>query len=153
HRSGDRQWNGAYEQRPSMAAIFIEGRKDFEKIGSEFRDNFAHHHPEYGGMVGFPGMRMRFFHDPTHVLGLALFTLWDRYGSFMVGTDAVELIVKEFAEFVDLPAVRFRFQAQLLNFRMPVESIELPAGLRIRRLSEQEVSQIHGGPVFQIGFT
>src|SRR5262245_43093081 len=104
HRSGDRQWNGAYEQRPSMAAIFIEGRKDFEKIGSEFRDNFAHHHPEYGGMVGFPGMRMRFFHDPTHVLGLALFTLWDGYGSFLVVTEVVRFFVKEFAKFVILLA-------------------------------------------------
>ena len=42
--------------------------------------------------------------------------------------------------------VRLRFQAELLNFRMPESSIELPQNLVIRRLTEAEVSTLNGGP-------
>jgi hypothetical protein len=150
-KCGEQQWTGEYEQRPSWGTIFIAGRGAFDKIGAQFVDAFARHYPQYRGLVGFPSLGlMSVLRDPSHIFGLALVTLWDRHGSFSVGADAVEVIVKEFGEFVDQPVVRFRFLAQLLNFHMPVERIELPAGLRIRRLSEEEVSEIYGGPAFQV---
>ena len=153
-KSGDRQWSGGFERRPSLTTVFIEGRRPFEEIGAAFLDAFARHYPEYGGMVGFPSLgRMRVLHDPSHILGSALVTLWDRHGSFEVGVDAVETIVTEFGDFIDQPVVRFRFLAQLLNFRMPGETIEFPAGLRIRRLNELELNAIHGGPIFQVSFS
>src|SRR5262249_22251661 len=46
---------------------------------------------------------------------------------------------------VDNPNVRFRFCSQLLNFTSSGDVIDFPEGLRIRRMSENEVTAFHGG--------
>lgn len=151
-RTGDRQWSGGYEERPSLATVLIEGRPMFEKIDAEFLSVFSHHYPEYGGMVGLPSLgRMRILQNPAHILSLALSTIWQRHHSFRAGNDVIAKVVAEFGEFIDCSKVRFKFLAELVNFHMPLDSIELPFDLRIRRLSETEVSEMHGGPLSLLG--
>lgn len=91
-------------------------------------------------------------HDKSYVLRHAIGSLWDRHGTFDCDESWVDAIVEEFAEFVDRPAARFRFQAQLLNYRMTAARLDLPDNLTVRRLSEQEVSAFHGGPLEMLGF-
>jgi hypothetical protein len=153
-RKEGEQWHGEYQERPSLMNIFAAARRQMDEAGTDFLRACRQHHPEYGGMVGFPcSGRMNILYQPGFILGQVMGTLWTRYGIFQPVADAVEVIVQEFADFIDQPRMRLRFMAQLLNYRMEPATIALPKGLVIRRLSEQEVSDIHGGPLWQLGFT
>jgi hypothetical protein len=135
-----------------MIQIFGTAQNRLDEAGAEFQEAFRRHHPDHGGMVGFPSLgRMSILHDRSYILRRALGTLWDRHSSFECSSEAAEAVVRELAEFVDRTTVRFCFQAQLLNYRMASERIPLPEGLTIRQLSEREVSDIHGGAVWQLG--
>jgi hypothetical protein len=149
-KTGDQQWNGRFEQHPSLLPMHVRRQSEFQQIGSDLVEVFKTDVPECGGIVGSPSFGcVRILDDPTHIVGSALFTLWQRHHSFMVPPTAIEAIVQEFVEFIEQPTTRIRFLAQLLNFRMPVDNIDFPEGLRIRRLSEEEVSDLYGGSVFR----
>jgi hypothetical protein len=57
----------------------------------------------------------------------------------------VDEVVNEFAEFVDNPTIRVRFQSQLVNYSMAAHSLRLPDNLVIRRLTDREISAFYGG--------
>jgi hypothetical protein len=77
--------------------------------------------------------------------------LWRQHHTFDLDEAAVDAIVTEFGNFVDQPKLKLRFQAELLNFQMPESLLPFPAGLTIRRLTEEEVSALSGGPVTALG--
>ena len=91
------------------------------------------------------------FADKTFVLRYLLGELWRQHDTFVCDEAAVAQIVEGFSEFVDEPTIRGRFQAELLNFRMTKDALSFPQGLVIRRLSEDEVSRLNGGPLHAIG--
>lgn len=148
------QWLGETQQRPSLSSIFATARQQINEISADFLRAFLLHHPEYAGMMGFSGLgRLNLLHLPGFILGQTMSTLWTRHGTFQPESGAVEALIQEFSEFIDQPHVRFRFTAPLLNYQMDIDHVPLPEGLAIRRLGEQEVSAIHGGPIVRPGFT
>jgi hypothetical protein len=78
--------------------------------------------------------------------------LWARHKTFELTDDQLDAIVQEFADFVDSKVIRLRYQTQLINFKMPADSVAMPDGLMIRRLTDEEVSAFHGGPIGTLGF-
>ena len=151
-RRGDGQWHGEYQERPALRRVYRAVRKQLDEAGADFGKVFFAKHPEYKGLVGFAGETMPFGPDNSNILRYAIGRLWQRHGTFDCDEVSVDAIVEEFADFVDRPTVWFRFQAQLLNYRMTCASLTFPQGLTIRRLSEQEVSRFHGGSPHTLGF-
>jgi hypothetical protein len=146
-RTGDQSWEGKYEDRPSLSHLFVASWEILNQHGLEFVQSLKAVYPEYGNLVGFPGFAMNIAHDPSFILRGALVELWQRYGTFQCSEDAVNTLVDEFEEFIELPTIRIRYIAQLLNYRMDAQQITFPAGMIIRQLSEEELSEIEGGPM------
>ena len=141
----DSRWHSEFQLRPDMVKVFCEADKQINEASAAFWDSFAAHHPEYDGTIGFGGYQFNWAMDRSYIVGSAFDYLWRQHKTFDLSDAQVEAIVQEFADFVDSPTVRLRFLAQLVNFRMPADSLALPSGLAIRRLSEDEVSEFHGG--------
>ena len=146
------RWVGEYQQRPALHQVYASVDKQLREVGVDFANQFFAKHPEYEGLVGFSRYGLiRLGMDKSYILRSALGYLWDQHGTFECNEASVDAVVEEVAAFVDLPNVRFRFQAQLLNYRMTCPSLTFPEGLTIRRLSEQEVSSLHGGSLLMSG--
>ena len=151
-KTGEGQWHGETVQQPDMLSVFIGADEEITAASKRFAESFRLRHPQYDGMVGFAGWgSFNLGHDRINILRTALRHLWDRYATFDLDEAAVNGLIDEFETFVDQPSVRFLFRAMLLNFSTPADSIELPDGLRIRRLTEKEVSALYGGPVQFLG--
>lgn len=145
-KTGEGRWHGDVVLRPDLVQIFIAADKQLKEAGQLFVESFFARHPEYNGMVGFPRFGgLNLGHDLTYIFRSAIEHLWRQYEKFELDESAVDLLVNEFEAFVDKPTIRFLFRSQLLNFKTPGDSIDLPEGLRIRRMTQSEVSAFHGG--------
>jgi hypothetical protein len=150
-KTGEGQWHGEVVPRPDMRQVFIAADREIKEAGERFAESFTAHCPEYNGMVGFSLFRFNIGHDRTYIFRSALGHLWRQHETFDLGETSVDDLVNEFESFVDTPTVRFLFRAQLLNFKTSRDTIDLPEGLRIRRMSEKEVSVFHGGSLETLG--
>jgi hypothetical protein len=145
-------WQGECQERPSLTQIFGLGHRQLREVDADFLRAFREHHEDHTGMLGLaPTGSANTLPMPGHIIGQAMGVLWQRHGTFQPDPGAVEALVQEFSDFIDQPSVRLRFKAQLLNYRMEPAAIDLPDGLIIRRLSEREVSEIYGGPLWEVG--
>jgi hypothetical protein len=139
-------WAGTYELRPNFSPIYAA--LDWEALGRDLGEAIRRHHPAYLGTVGssvFGTLRL----TPSWVLQQSVVHLGKLHRSLSVPQAAIDAVVQEFAAFVDGPTIPMSLAAPLVNFRTDesVDKIDLPKGLAIRRLSEDEVSDIHGGNV------
>jgi Apea-like HEPN len=151
-KKGDGLWHSEIVPRPDLVRVFIAADEQFREASLPFAKSFLAHHPEYMGMVGFPRFgRINLGHDVTYIFRAAIGHLWRKYGQFKIDELAVNTLVNEFEAFVDKPTVRFHFRSQLLNFNTPGDLIELPEGLRVRRMNDSEVSAFHGGSMQALG--
>lgn len=146
-------WDGKFQDRPDLQKVFNATRDHLDEAAAGFASLFMAKHPEYSGPVGLAGLRHdRILTFVTRIPESALQWLWYTHGSLDVDDAVVDAIVNEFVEFIERPTVRLRFQAQLLNYRMDADRLILPKNLVIRRLSEEEVSVLDGGPLTTLGF-
>jgi hypothetical protein len=145
-------WHGEYQSQPNCSRIVGHSFKAQDEVAAKFTALLREHYPELGGMVGIAdGVRFNLLGDRSYILRSAMTTLWKRHGTFQPGVGAIEAIIEEFAEFVDQPRVRVRYTAPLLNYTMAAEKIEFSDGVRLRRLTEEEINDIYGGSVWQLG--
>jgi hypothetical protein len=77
--------------------------------------------------------------------------VWRKHETFELDEPSVDSALNDFEAFVDNPSCRFVYFTPLINFKGPTSVIELPKGLRIRQMTEKEVSAMHGGPMEQVG--
>jgi len=63
-----------------------------------------------------------------------------------VNDEQIDALIHELEAFIDDPCVCLKCVVELQNFSMEAESISLANALSIRRLSDDEVSELHGGP-------
>ncbi len=145
------RWNGEFQPRPDEIYIFREADNQIIEASIAFRDSFSIHHPEYHGDIRFLSWQSNWSKFPPRILHHALEYLWWQHKSFHLNDAQVDAVVEEFSEFVDRRTVRLRFQAQLINFSMPTDSLALPGCIAIRRLSEKEISEIYGGRIDMLG--
>ncbi len=146
HRAGPGSWQSAFEDRPSFLQISVRTRDELISIGGEFTRVLLRHHPEYGGLAGpASGKRSNRIASPDHLIGSLVLNYWRRQNSFDADDSVVDAVVRDFSAFVDNPNIRLRAHAELYNFEMPRDEIALPRGIRIRRITEDEVSKLYGG--------
>ncbi len=142
-RVGKSRWEGRSSMAPDLWQILAATHQHIEQAGSAFAESFFLHHPEYDGMFGFAGLGQINLGQPrASMLAVVIETLWTRHKTFRLDESKVDEVVAEFEAFVDNPTVRFQFIAQLLNFELSGDSVELEA-LRIRRMTPREVSLIY----------
>jgi hypothetical protein len=139
-KQDDRSWNGEYQLKPDLSRVFIAAENQLNENGANFTKLFFEKHPGYEGMVCFGGFGGRNFSDRASIFEAVMNRLWVRYETFNCDDAAVNEIVEEVSQFVKKQTVRYRFQAQLLNFTMIESTLSFPENLTIRRLNEQEVS-------------
>ncbi len=147
-KTGRRQWRGEGAFRPNMPLVLLASYRTLQEVGQPFTDSFFANYPEYNGKVGTPrfgrshlGIRKdRIFHSVIEYLGRQ-----DEW--FNLDEAAVDSAVDEFEKFVDEPTIRFVFRALLLNLDSSEQPVDLPAGLRIRPLTDIEYSALHGQTV------
>ena len=152
-KRGNSGWTGKHQVRPNLQQVFNATRDQLHAAAAGFAGLFLAKHPEYGGLVGLAGLEHhRILNSDTQIPESALRWLWWKDGTFDSDDASVGAVVNEFAQFVESPTVRLRFQAQLLNFRMDADRLTLPDDVIIRRLSEEEVSVLDGGPLITLGF-
>jgi hypothetical protein len=148
------QWRGEWRECPSLMNVFRVAAENLDAASADLCDAIRSHHPRFAGMVGFPSFcRLSLLHDPSFILNQAMNALWKRHKTFQPPDQAVEAIIAEFSEFVDQPTIRFRFIATILNYQMDATAISFPDGLTIRRLTENEISEFHGGSLWERSLT
>ncbi len=148
-------WRSEYQRKPCLRDIFTVARNQVHEAGSDFVRQFFSNYPEYGEgkLVGCSGLvSMQLSHDNSQILNAAIDCLWDRHGTFDCNEDDIDVVVTEFADFIDLSTIRVRFQSQLQNYQMDESSIGLPGNLTIRKLTEREISAFHGGSLVDSSF-
>lgn len=144
----DGGWEGFQRPRTNLALLFIAAEKQLNQAASDFAEVFFSQYPDYGEgkLVGCAGLAsMQLGYDKAHLLKQAICFIWDKYGTFAPTEDNVDALVNEFHEFIDSSKIRLRFQSSLLNFRMVGSLLRFPKGLTLRRLSDAEVTDLHGG--------
>jgi len=148
-KTGERQWNGEWQWLPDLREVFIRADTRINAVAETFIESFFKHHPEYGGMFGFPEFGyFNFGYDRTWFFRCSLGHLWKSYKTFNLSENLVDELVIEFEAFLDAKTVKLLFRSILLNFYSPSSnSISLPEGLRIRRLGESEISDLYGGTI------
>ncbi|MDZ8051037.1 MAG: hypothetical protein RMX68_022740 [Aulosira sp. ZfuVER01] len=146
-KTGERQWNGEWQWLPDLGEVFIRANTTINTVAETFIESFFKHHPEYGGMLGFPLFGcFNYGHDRAWIFRCSLGHLWKSHKTFNLGENLIDELVNEFEAFVDSQTVKLLFRSVLLNFYSPSSnSISLPEGLRIRRLHESEISDLYGG--------
>jgi hypothetical protein len=146
-KTSENTWHGEFVLQPNLNRMFMLAHKSINEIGRDFAESFFAHHPEYKGLVGVAGAScFNLGHDIAIYTSLIMHT-WQQFKTFDLQEYKIDLLVNEFEQFVDNPKVRFVFCAELLNFKATTDSIELPEGLRIRRMTENEISASYGGPI------
>lgn len=151
-REGDGSWRGVVEPRPSLASAFLQTHPQIAAIGGDLHRLLTARHRDHAGAVGVGRTGfVNVAHDPSQIPTTAAFTLWERHQTFDLPDGAIDGLADEFERFIDRPTVRFRVQTPLLNFHSSLNTIELPAGLRIRRMTEDEVTEYRGGPIHMSG--
>jgi hypothetical protein len=149
-KSEDHVWHAQETMQPSWSYITLLSYKSLEQIGTEFLQLLRNHHPEYNNSVGFSTMSQGpILLDSLRILQSAAAELWSRYDTLNCDANAIDTIVQEFADFIDLPSVRIRCTAELLNYDMDPQGINLTDDIAIRHLSEREVTEYYGGSIHQ----
>jgi hypothetical protein len=146
-------WYGKYQDRPDLHKTFNVTRGQLNEAASAFAGLFMAKYPEYSGPVGVTDLR----HDRvliyvTRIPESALRWFWYTQGSLDVDDATIDAVVTDFVESIERPTIQLRFQGQLLNYHMDADRLVLPNDLVIRRLSEDEVSALDGGPLVRLGF-
>jgi hypothetical protein len=152
-KAGKNEWQFVFEDRANFRKVLNAVRNRLTEVATEFANLFRKEYPEYCEMVGLAGFgQQRICSTDSQIVESALGLLWYRHSTLRFDDDSVGGIVDEFEKFVDQPNVRLNFQAQLLNFRMDSERLDLPENLVVRRLNDEEISAIYGGPAATLGF-
>jgi hypothetical protein len=144
-KRGDGGWQGIYEQETSVRGVFMAAENQLQETARDFANLFFSTYPNYGEgkLVGCFIGSGQLAHDKASILKKALGCLWDRHQTFDCSEICVDAVVNEFAEFVDSPTLRLRFQSQLQNYQMTASSLQLAENLVIRRLDAREISDFY----------
>jgi Apea-like HEPN len=142
-KQDDGSWRGEYQLRPDLFSVFRAAESQLNTNGADFTKLFFENHPKYNEMVCYGFGCCGLGYDKNRVFMKVISRIWDRNRTFVCDDAEVNNIIEEVVDFVDQPTIRYRFQSQLLNFQMTRETLELPENLTIRRLSEQEISDLY----------
>lgn len=139
---------GTYVPLPSLRRVFIAAGASIGATASDFAKVFEASHPDHCGKFACSAHSFKL--DLLHVPWDIAVEVWRECGPDSEG-GVVARLVDNFAAFVDASHIRIRFSAQLLNFT-GVDHLSLPDNLVVRRQSDKELTEIHGGDIMDIDF-
>jgi Apea-like HEPN len=142
-KQDDGSWRGKHLSTPDLSSVFTATKDLLAVNGANFTKLFFEGHPKYNGTVCFGFGCDSLGYDQNHLFMRVISRIWDRNKTFACDDAEVNNIIEEVGYFVSLEAIKYRFQAQLLNFQMNRDTFELSENLTIRRLSEQEISDLY----------
>lgn len=152
-KEAEGQWRGHFTRQPDLLQVYSLADRCINAAGLPFSTSFLTNHPEFNDLVGFRSFGLsNFAHDTVQIVRSVIAELWNRHSTFEVDQSAVESLVSEFEEFVDSPTAEFQFRSQLINFSSQGDELQLPDGIRIRRMNEKEISAIYGGTLHALAF-
>jgi hypothetical protein len=145
-RRQDNGWFSEYQLKPNFYQISRAVDNYLSENGAEFSKLLFENHPQYNGMVYIYRTMWNLGNiDHNYIFKTLIRHLWERHPTFNCNEIEVDNIIDEFQQLVNTSIVKYRFQSQLLNFKMTESMLSLSKDLRIRRLSEEEVSDFYGG--------
>jgi hypothetical protein len=148
-KQGPGHWQSDYVRKPDPVATVHALKDKLIPIGTPFAEAFLKSYPDYQGMIFLGGAGFNLRHDPAFLFSKVLLHLWEKRKTFDLRESEVDMTVNEFAKLVESSVVRLRFRASLIGFNWSGDHLQFP-GFQIRRMDDEEISQIYGGPV--IGF-
>lgn len=139
-------WTVSFELKPSLRALVLRNSPELDALAEKVQGVFQRHYPKYLGMIGAFGMLSRF--GPRQLLTAMVAETWKRQGELEPAPNIIAAIVDEVEAAVDEDTVPLNFVAPLINFRIdaPAPPLPLPGGITIRQLTEEEVTELYGGP-------
>jgi hypothetical protein len=152
-RRAGKGWQGSYEERPTLLCIPAHLQNPITDACTQFANLFIRHYPQYSDMAGTALGASDCMRNPLHIVYVLLSELWERYGTFQTEPSQLDNLLDEFSAFLKDTKIRAFGMAPLLNFDMEADRLALPAGIRIRRLTDEEISKLYGGPLLRSHFT
>jgi hypothetical protein len=139
------RWIGNEVLLPNWRGIDLAASRALIDIAQHLTKVFAECHPEYAANFTL-GRRTTLISagSKAHLVMHAIRVLFDRHQTLDLDANLIDGISMEFSQFIEARAITVRYSAQLLNFTMEGDRIDLANGVTIERLSDREVSEILG---------
>lgn len=158
-RLGEKHWQGRTIQRTSFHALLRSAEAKIDESGRAFTESFFNRHPEYIHQISIAGDHdANLGRKPELLFRNAMRDFLYRHETFEADDEKVDALVGGLESFIDNSTVVFRFQAELINFSMDASAIEFSdlgrdiSRIRIRRMTEKEVTYYCGGSSGSLGF-
>ena len=123
-----------------------------EELVLRLEQVMSRHHPEHLGLVGTASALLRL--DAEYLLRSLVHEIWARHATLNISGDAIDSLVSDFEGFVDATQIRVRYLAPIVNLRVEpvVEEIPLSSSVKIKRLTDADVTELYGGRADAFGF-
>ncbi|VTS00456.1 Uncharacterized protein OS=Anabaena cylindrica (strain ATCC 27899 / PCC 7122) GN=Anacy_4468 PE=4 SV=1 [Gemmata massiliana] len=132
------------ERQPNFKRAMIAITLKQMDVGAAFVESFVKHHPEFSGMVFVStgsGLDLK-----TFLVGAVVDYLWKKHRAIPFQEPQIFGAISQLEKLLDERMATLSFHAELMNFTMDGDLLELPLGCRIRRLSPDELIKIVPNP-------
>jgi hypothetical protein len=147
-RSGENSWSSATEERPDLLRTLVTAEHLIEQEAEPIRDWLQNEHSHYLGQIHLYGMNSTPSQSKTYPLAQLLDAYWRTYKTFALADDRVTAIAESSLEVIKTNRVKVRVVAPLRNLVTAVHDIKLTNELSLFQMSEELITQLHGGPVW-----
>lgn len=149
-RESATRWLGTWEDRPASPKCLR--RMDWKEYGARLQ---AYFRTRYPGLPKMVGTAVTGWHRLTsdRLLESIVLELCRRNPDFDVDDDCVAELEKELDALWTAKDIALEFMAPLINFDMEegLDSVDLRGGLKLIRMTSEQVSSIYGGPDILVG--
>jgi len=135
-------WQGRSELRPVLPTSV----RYPHELAEPLQRALVAYYPEHVAGVGTAYIGVGKL-DAGQLLYRMIQLVWSRHSAFDVGENAIDGLVAEFAEFIDATEIRISYLAPILNLELDasITEIELSSGVKVRRISDAEATELYGG--------
>jgi len=145
-KSENGNWQGAEEFRPSLSIGLMNNVPDelFTRCKNVMEECF----PDYGVLIGTEsGMQVRV--DEQRVLGSLMGEIYNIKGNLILDEMVVESVVEDLLQYFKKAHINVEFIVPIVNLMLEegVQEIPITDTLKIKRLTNAEFTDIHGGPL------
>jgi hypothetical protein len=106
------------------------------------------HHKDHLGLVGAASSIRT--PNARYLVDWLVREVWSRYAALDVSDEVIGSLITEFGRYIDATRIRLRYTAPILNLTVEpdVAEIPLPAAVTIKQLTDAELTELYGGPLY-----
>jgi hypothetical protein len=145
HRQANGGWSGTLVPKPSLVGLLQELNEFTPGVQKALEQDY----PDYLRAVGTPLTVGAL--QPATILPLLAYEAHERFGTFAITDEQIEVLLKDVAASFDRDKVRFSLLAPALNLHGSQQTppTTFPGGLVLRPMTDAEVTRLYGGnPIF-----